>query len=65
MSRKLNEAYCDVGTFSDVRAMVDEEVKGANFADLDLLDRGRSYLTELGVNAIELLPPADSFYKRV
>jgi pullulanase len=57
MSRELNEVYCDVGTFRDVRALVDEEIGGANFADLDLLDRGRSYLTELGVNAVELLPP--------
>lgn len=65
VSRELNEVYCDVGTFRDVRAMVDKKIEGANFFDLDLLDRGRSYLTELGVNAVELLPPADSFYKRV
>jgi pullulanase len=65
MSRGLNEAYCDVGTFRDARALVDEKVGGANFADLDLLQPGRSYLSELGVNAIELLPPADSFFKRV
>jgi pullulanase len=65
ISRGLNEAYCDVGTFRDARALVDEKVGGANFADLDLLQPGRSYLSDLGINAIELLPPADSFFKRV
>jgi len=53
-----------VGTFRDVRAMVDEAVGGANFDGLPILERGRSYLGELGVNVLELLPPADSFFKR-
>lgn len=53
-----------VGTFRDVRAMVDEAVGGANFDGLPILELGRSYLGELGVNALELLPPADSFFKR-
>jgi pullulanase/glycogen debranching enzyme len=53
-----------VGTFQDVRALVDEAASGANFEGLDVLAAGRSYLTELGVNALELLPPADSFFKR-
>ena len=53
-----------VGTFKDVLALVDEAAAGANFGGLDLLALGRSYLTELGVNALELLPPADSFFKR-
>jgi pullulanase len=53
-----------VGTFRDVLALVDETAAGANFQGLDVLDTGRSYLTELGVNALELLPPADSFFKR-
>ena len=53
-----------VGTFRDVRAMVDETVGGANFASLPVVERGRSYLSELGANALELLPPADSFFKR-
>jgi pullulanase len=39
-------------------------VGGANFAELSLLDKHHSYLTDLGVNALELLPPADSFFKR-
>ena len=53
-----------VGTFRDVRALVDETVGGANFEGLAVLQPGRSYLSELGVNALELLPPADSFFKR-
>ncbi|PYY24990.1 MAG: alpha amylase [Acidobacteria bacterium] len=53
-----------VGSFQDTLALVDENASGANFEGLDVLDRGRSYLTELGVNALELLPPADSFFKR-
>ena len=53
-----------VGTFRDVLALVDRNVEGANFSGLEVLQLGRSYLTELGVNALELLPPADSFFKR-
>jgi pullulanase len=53
-----------VGTFKDVLALVDEAAGGANFEGLAVLEPDRSYLTELGVNALELLPPADSFFKR-
>lgn len=53
-----------VGTFRDVTALIDPNEGGANFSDLAVTQAGRSYLTELGVNAIELLPPADSFYVR-
>ncbi|MDQ6705198.1 MAG: alpha-amylase family glycosyl hydrolase, partial [Acidobacteriota bacterium] len=53
-----------VGTFKDVLGLVDENAEGANFVGLPVLSKGRSYLTELGVNALELLPPADSFAKR-
>jgi pullulanase len=53
-----------VGTFQDVLALVDEAAGGANFEGLGVLEVGRSYLSELGVNALELLPPADSFFKR-
>src|SRR5437868_3107213 len=52
------------GTFRDVRALVDETVGGSNFSGLPVVELGRSYLTELGANALELLPPADSFFKR-
>ncbi len=53
-----------VGTFKDALALVDKGSGGANFEGLAVLRPGRSYLTELGVNALELLPPADSFFKR-
>ena len=53
-----------VGTFQDALALVDPAASGANFEGLAVLSPGRSYLTELGVNALELLPPADSFQKR-
>src|SRR5207245_1895233 len=57
-------AETGVGTFRDVTALIDRDAGGANFADLDVVQPGRSYLTELGVTALELLPPADSYYKR-
>src|SRR5207245_8255112 len=44
--------------------MIDETVGVAYFASLSVVERGRSYLSQLGVNALELLPPADSFFKR-
>ena len=53
-----------VGTFRDTLALIDANAEGENFADLDVTRVGRAYLTELGVNALELLPPADSVYDR-
>jgi 1,4-alpha-glucan branching enzyme len=53
-----------VGSFADVTALIDTNSGGANFTDLQVVQKGSSYLTELGVNALELLPPADSFFKR-
>ena len=53
-----------LGTFRDVAALVDPDEGGENFSDLEVVAKGRSYLTELGVNAVELCPPADSFYVR-
>jgi pullulanase len=53
-----------VGTFADVTALIDTDSTGANFTDLQIVQKGLSYLTDLGVTALELLPPADSFYKR-
>lgn len=49
-----------VGTFRDVRALVDAGATSPNFGGLPLLDAGRQYLVDLGVNALELLPIADS-----
>jgi 1,4-alpha-glucan branching enzyme len=53
-----------VGTFRDVTALIDANFDGENFDDLDVTRLGRAYLRELGVNALELLPPADSAYNR-
>jgi pullulanase len=54
-----------VGTFRDVTALVDHLEAGANFAGLAVTQPGRSYLSEeLGINALELLPPADSLLVR-
>lgn len=53
-----------VGTFADVLALIDPAAAGANFDNIAVTQPGRQYLVELGVNAIELLPPADSFFKR-
>jgi pullulanase len=52
------------GTFRDVAALVDKDAGGANFSELDVVQPGRTYLPDLGINALELLPPADSFYRR-
>jgi 1,4-alpha-glucan branching enzyme len=53
-----------VGTFQDVLALVERSADGGNFADLPVLAAGRSYLGDLGVNTIELLPPEDSALSR-
>lgn len=53
-----------LGTFRDVTALLDEMEIGSNFTDLDVTQQKHPYLVELGVNAIELCPPADSFYIR-
>jgi pullulanase len=58
------ERELGVGTFKDVASLIVPQVSGSNFSDLEVTQFGRSYLTELGINAIELLPPADSFYQR-
>jgi pullulanase len=51
-------------TFLDVAALVDENLGGANFAELAVLNEGHAHLADLGVNALELLPPADSRFNR-
>ena len=53
-----------MATFLDVAAMVDANRGGVNFAELQILTEGRAYLEELGINALELLPPADTRYNR-
>jgi pullulanase len=53
-----------VGTFRDVLALIDQAAEGANFADVEALAPGHRHLVDLGINALELLPPADSFVDR-
>lgn len=53
-----------VGTFRDVAALIDDGSTPANFAGVEVLAAGRSHLGALGINALELLPPADSFVDR-
>lgn len=64
ISRTANEPERGVATFADVAALVDPALTGANFSELPQLAKGQRYLKDLGVNAIELLPAADSFFKR-
>jgi pullulanase len=53
-----------VGSFRDVLALIDASASPVNFADVATLAVGRSHLEQLGINALELLPPADSFVER-
>jgi len=53
-----------VGSFRDVMALVDETADAANFAGIPALQQGQSHLLALGINALELLPLADSFVDR-
>jgi pullulanase len=52
------------GTFRDVLALVERAAAPSNFAGVAALALGEAYLEDLGVNALELLPPADSFVDR-
>jgi pullulanase len=58
------DAEVGVGSFRDVMALVDRDASAANFFGVPALDPGRSHLIDLGVNALELLPVADSFVDR-
>lgn len=53
-----------VGTFRDIVAMLDPDAQAPNFDELEAAQAGHAYIAELGINAIELLPPADSYYAR-
>jgi 1,4-alpha-glucan branching enzyme len=60
----VDAGHVGVGTFRDVLAMVDPPQPGGNFTDQAPLAAGRAHLLALGVNALELLPPADSYEDR-
>jgi pullulanase len=53
-----------VGTFRDIVAMIDKDAQSPNFDELEASQTGRAHIAELGINAIELLPAADSYYER-
>jgi 1,4-alpha-glucan branching enzyme len=53
-----------VGTFRDARALIEPDFEGANFSELTVVRLNPPYLVQLGVNAVEMLPPADSVYAR-
>ena len=53
-----------LGTFRDAVAMLDKDAQAPNFDELEAAQRGHAHIAELGINAIELLPAADSFYER-
>ncbi|HVT10436.1 MAG TPA: hypothetical protein VHO67_23405 [Polyangia bacterium] len=52
-----------VRTFRDVRALVDRNFAGGNFATMAAV-AGAQHLIDLGANALELLPPADTYLDR-
>jgi pullulanase len=52
------------GSFQDVRSLVEAGATGKNLSSLAVTGAGNTYLPDLGINALELLPPADSFFKR-
>lgn len=52
------------GSFRDVTALVDAATVGSEALPSVVNGSGQSYLPDLGINAIELLPPADSIYDR-
>lgn len=59
-----NNVEVDVGSFQDVISLIKTEADPANFSGIEALEQGHAHLRELGINALELLPPADSFVDR-
>jgi len=64
MRRPRGAAERGVGTFQDIAAMLDPNLTPPNFDELEAAQKGHAHIAELGINAIELLPPADSYYER-
>jgi hypothetical protein len=63
-NRQGGDPKVGAGSFRDVLALVTRDAPAANFDGVAALAVGRSHLQELGVNALELLPIADSFVDR-
>ena len=51
------------GTFRDVLSLLESTEVPPNFREVEALGEGQAHLLELGVNALELLPPEDSDHK--
>ena len=60
-TRKEGGVMVAGGTFRDVLALVDPSAIPFSFFGLTVLQEGRAHLRDLGINALELLPPADSY----
>jgi 1,4-alpha-glucan branching enzyme len=60
----VDAGHVGVGSFQDVQALIEPGAGGGRFAGLRRL-REHRHLIELGANALELLPPADSFVDRM
>jgi 1,4-alpha-glucan branching enzyme len=59
-----NNIEVGVGSFRDVIALIERTAQPANFPGILALEAGQAQLEELGINALELLPPADSYVDR-
>jgi 1,4-alpha-glucan branching enzyme len=59
----VDRSHVGVGSFRNVRALVDDSTPIGHYRNVRCL-REESHLHELGVNALELLPPADTFVDR-
>ena len=62
--RPQGGAECGVGTFRDIVARLDKNAQSPNFTELEAAQVGHAHIAEIGINAIELLPAADSYYSR-
>ncbi len=60
-ARTCGKRIVGAGTFDDVRALVSRGSRAANFAGMRVLDEHNAHLRNLGANALELLPIADSW----
>lgn len=64
MTNAEGNAQICVGTFLDVRSLVEVDAGPANLTEVESLLPGRSHLQELGINALQMLPIADSWVER-
>ena len=60
-SRKEGGVAVAKGTFRDVLALIDPGAVPFSFFGVAVLQEGRAHLRDLGITALELLPPADSY----